>query len=52
VNIQENMLANLRAIPQKAFQQCSRKRREAWEWRIGSGGNYFDWDKAELPLGK
>jgi hypothetical protein len=52
VDIQENVLANLRAIPQKAFQQCFRKGREGWEWCIGSGGHYFDGGKAELFLGK
>ena len=45
--VQENTLAKLRAIPQKAFQQFFQNWRKHSERCIRSGGNYSEMDKAE-----
>jgi hypothetical protein len=46
-SIKENLLADLRYIPNEVFQKCFEGRKKGWEQCIQSGGNYFEGDKAE-----
>jgi len=45
--IKTNLLAHLRRIPKKAFQECFRTLKKCWQWCIQSRGEYFEGDKAE-----
>jgi transposase len=46
-SIKENLLADLRSIPNEAFQKCFEGWRKCWERCIQSGGDYFEGDNAE-----
>jgi hypothetical protein len=45
--IKEHSLADLRSIPNEAFQKCFEGWKKRWERCIQSGGDYFEGDKAE-----
>jgi len=42
---EENLLQDLRAIPQNTFQDALQNWKIRWEWCIKSGGEYFEGDK-------
>jgi len=44
-DIDENLIRDLRAIPQNAFQDAFQSWKKRWEWCIKSGGEYFEGDK-------
>jgi hypothetical protein len=44
--IQENVIRELRAIEENAFQEAFQQRKKRWERRIASRGDYFEGDSA------
>ena len=43
--IEENLIQDLRAIPQNTFQDTFKNWKKRWEWCIKSGGEYFEGDR-------
>jgi hypothetical protein len=50
--IEENSLTELRAIPEKSFQDCFQNWKKRWERWIKSGAEYFEGNKADWLLDK
>jgi len=44
--IQENVIRELRAITESAFQEAFQQWKKCWEWCIASRGDYFEVDSA------
>jgi hypothetical protein len=45
-DIQENVVRQLRAIRESAFQEAFKQWKKRWEWCIASRGDYFEGDSA------
>ena len=43
--IEENLIRDLRTIPQNTFQDAFQNWKKCWAWCIKSGGEYFEGDK-------
>jgi len=44
--IQENVMRELSAITESAFQEAFQQCKKCWKWRIASRGDYFEADSA------